>query len=350
MRKVIALTDYKNHFGSKWEAKPYRSGFDKRVLSEVCQSNGIDIEFVKMQEVDLQHDRWKGQDVVYTSSEESGLYYKNFIEDVVLALQLRGARPIPNYSYLRANNNKVYMELLRDLRLGEELTGFSSHIYGTLEELEADIEKGVIEYPCVVKQSAGAMSRGVFLAQNTDECLKYAKKASNTFRLKAAIKEKLRTLKHKGYKPESQNQNKFIVQPFIPGLSNDWKVLIFGDHYYVLQRGIKENDFRASGSGYNYKAGSDSRIPISLLDWIKTIYDKFNVPHLSLDVAYDGNRGYLFEFQAVYFGTATHSYSDDYYTFENGSWVVKEKKLNQEEEHAWGLAHYLNNKKVNRGG
>jgi len=45
------------------------------------------------------------------------------------------------------------------------------------------------------------------------------------------------------------HRSKFIVQEFIPDLSNDWKVLVFWDKYYVLRRKNRPNDFRASGSG-----------------------------------------------------------------------------------------------------
>ena len=62
------------------------------------------------------------------------------------------------------------------------------------------------------------------------------------------------------------------------------------------------DDFRASGSGnFNY----DKVLPDGLLNFCNEIYKEFNIPSLSLDIAYDGNQYYLIEFQAVYFGTYT---------------------------------------------
>ncbi|RLD52054.1 MAG: hypothetical protein DRJ05_17785, partial [Bacteroidetes bacterium] len=159
--------------------------------------------------------------------------------------------------------------------------------------------------------------------------------------LKVSVKEKIRIRKHTGYKPETKYQNKFIVQSFIPGLTNDWKVLVYGDHYYILKRGIKDNDFRASGSHYNYKAGSKSEFPLHMLDTIEKIYNMLEVPHLSLDFAYDGEKGYVHEFQAIYFGTSTLEFCDDYYIKKDGKWTTEPQQFDQEEEYVWGVVDFL---------
>lgn len=343
MKKIYALTDYKNHFGSKWKSNPYRSGYDKELLKKYFNKYGFDIEFSQFNRVDFRDDFWKNKAVIYTSSEEIGLYYKSFIEDIVLSLERKGAILLPKYDFLRANNNKVYMELLREDLLGEELSGNRSNYYGTFEELQKDISENKLAFPCVIKRAAGSMSRGVYLAKNKEEVLKFAKIISNTKNLKVGLKEKMRMKKHPGYRPESGYQNKFIVQSFIPGLTNDWKVIIYGNHYYILKRGIKDNDFRASGSHYNYKAGSKSEFPLHMIDTIEKIYNKLEVPHLSLDFAYDGKRGYVHEFQAIYFGTSTLEFCDDYYIKKDGEWTTEKQEFDQEEEYVWGLVNFLKN-------
>lgn len=347
MTKIYALTDYKNNFSSKWKAIPYRSGYDKSLLSKYLKKYDYEIEFIRLQDVEFTSD-WKDRIVIYTSSEEVGLHYKNFIEDVVLGLQNLGAILLPKFDFLRANNNKVFMEVLRDIYLGEEISGNKSHLYGTLEELLVDIENGTINFPSVIKPASGAMSRGVELVKDKTELLEYAKKISRTRNIKSEIKEIVRSYKHQGYQKESKYQNKFILQNLIPNLKNDWKVIIYGDHYYVLNRGIKDNDFRASGSHYNYKAGSKSELPIHMFNEIKRIYDKLDVPHLSLDFAYDGERGYVIEFQAIHFGTSTLEFCDDYYTEKDGKWIVEKQKFDQEEEYVWGLVHYIKKKGIRK--
>lgn len=340
MKKIYALTDYKNCFGSKWKAIPYRSGFDKILLKKYLEKYGYDLDYIQFHKIDV-NESWKGRTVIYTSSEEVDLNYKDFIEDVVYSLELIGAETVPKYKFLRANNNKVFMELLRKQLLAEEMDTLQSSVYGTFEELMMDVERGRVQYPCVIKKAAGAMSKGVFLAKDKDDLILKGRKVSRSPHYLAEAKEIVRVLKHKGYRAESKYQQKFIVQPFVPGLQNDWKILVFGDHYYVLRRGVKENDFRASGSGFNYKGGAEAGFPVELLDQIEMIYNAFNVPHLSLDFAFDGDKGYLIEYQAVYFGTATMDYSSDFYIKKNGVWAIEQKTFDQEGEFAWGLAHFL---------
>jgi sporulation protein YlmC with PRC-barrel domain len=343
MNKIIALTDYKNNFGSKWKSNPYRSGYDKDLLRSYFNKEGFDIEFISFSDVNFDESIWKNQLVIYTSSEEVGYNYKSFIEDIVLELERIGAILIPGFDFLRANNNKVYMEILRNRILGKELSGNKSKYYGTLDELFVDIKGGDIVYPLVIKTAAGAMSRGVFLAHNEKELIKYAKIISRTPNAKSEIKEIIRERKHKGYQRESKYQSKFITQAFVPNLNNDWKVLIYGDHYYILKRGIKGDDFRASGSHYNYKAGSKSEFPIHKLDEVKQMYEALNTPHLSLDYAFDGTRGYVHEIQGVYFGTSTLEFCDDYYYFNGNEWVVEGQTLDQEGEYVYSIIHFLKN-------
>lgn len=340
MDKIYALADYKNQFGSKWKAQPYRSGFDKKQLEKYFAKYGYDVEIIRFKDVSFKDD-WKNKIVIYTSSEENNLHYKYFIEDVVLGLEKSGANVIPRFDFLRANNNKVYMEILRERLLGEELSGNSSFIYGTLEELLVDIKEGKLKYPCVIKAAAGAMSRGVFLAKSNDDLIKSARKLSRSPDYISEMKDEFRRKKHNGYIKESKYQNRFIIQKYIPDLKNDWKVLVYGNRYFVLNRGIKKNDFRASGSHYNYRAGSKSGITELMLNSIKVIFDKLDVPHLSLDIAFDGKTNIIHEFQAIYFGTSTIEFSDDLYVFENGHWETIKTILEPEEEYVLGIVKYL---------
>lgn len=346
MKKIYALTDYHNNFSSKWKAKPYRSGYDKKLLIKYFIKYGYEIEFIKFQNVEF-IPKWKNRIVIYTSSEEVGLHYESYIEDVILGLEKVGANVLPRFDFLRANNNKVYMEILREQLLCDDFKLDKSLIFGTFEELNNAILNNEIDFPCVIKPASGAMSRGVELAKKSKELLLYAKGSSRTKHFKSEIKEALRSFKHKGYQQESKYQNKFIIQKFIPNLKNDWKVLVYGDHYYILNRGIKKNDFRASGSHCNYKAGSKSEFPLHQLDFIEKIYNKLDIPHLSLDFAFDGKKGYVIEFQAIHFGTSTLEFCDNYYIKRDGKWIVEKQEFDQEEEYVWGIVHYLKGK-INR--
>jgi glutathione synthase/RimK-type ligase-like ATP-grasp enzyme len=337
--KIVLLTDYKGNFGAKYNAVPYRSGFDKLLLKQIFESAGIDVQFVQFSEIDWKSKEWPGQIVLYTSSEEFGYFYKSFIEDNVLHLEQLGANCIPGFPHLRANNNKVYMEFLAN-SLGID-THLNTFAYGTLEELRDHLRRVKLDYPVVLKKPEGAKSRGVFLVQNEKSLLRESARFQGGFGLFNGIKEILRTLKHQGYQKQSFYQKKMIIQSFIPNLKNDWKVLIYGEKVFVLNRGIKPNDFRASGSGFSYKSGSKSEIPVEVLDFSKKVYDKMNVPNLSLDIAYDGNLPYLIEFQSVYFGMATILMSEDFYCFKDREWKKKPEDISLEEIYAQSIIDHV---------
>ena len=341
MKKIICLTDYHHYFGSKWNAVPYRSGMDKDYLTQLFSDSGYVVEFISMAQVDFSDPAWRGKPVLYTSSEEHGYHYKSFIEDVVFGLERAGAVLIPRADFLRANNNKVYMEILRQAALPDKFKTLTSKVFGTYEELDAALTANQVTFPCVLKTASGAMSRGVSLARDENELRRQVQKISRTAPLKVVLKEKARNYKHRDYKQESSHQSKFIIQPFVPGLNNDWKVLAYGEKYFVLKRNIRANDFRASGSGYDYTSGSQADFPEDMLGLVREFYRKLDLPNLSVDFAYDGENGYIFEFQGIHFGTSTQYKSKDYYEYVNGDWVVKENTFDQEQIYVHSIVDFL---------
>jgi len=348
MRKIIILTDYKGYFGSKWHSLPYRSGYDQTKLAGYFQEYGYSVEFIRLSEVEFVKDDWNGQIVLYTSSEEPGYHYKSYIEDVILGLERLGAILIPSFDLLKANNNKVYMEVLRQSRINIPELHMKSITIGTFEELEQKIIDGIIPFPCVLKKAEGSMSRGVYLAKNEKELKRYSKKISRTKHLKSEFQDQLRQQKHKGYAGESKFQGKFIIQPFISGLTNDWKVLIYWDHYYILKRHVRKNDFRASGSGINYKAGSEAGFPTQQFKYLKQVFNNLDTPNLSIDFAYDGKLGYILEFQGVFFGTSTQYKSKDYFLQTANEWRIEHKELDQEGEFVYSIVKYMESKGLNK--
>lgn len=320
--KIYILTDFKLRFGSKWGATPYRSGLNHQILSNEFAKYNIRVEYQILSDIDFTQD-WNGKIVLYTSSEDYGVLYKSYIEDIVYGLELAGAIVIPRFKYLRAHHNKVFMEILRSEICPERV--LKSLLFGTLEEAYEALKKNNIPFPCVIKAAAGSMSKAVAKANNVNEFLRVVSQISRTRHFELDLKDYLRSLKHKGYIPESTHRNKFIVQPMIEGLKNDWKVLIYGDKIYNLKRYVRKNDFRASGSHVNYKIGSESGLTSEMMDFVYDIYKRMHVPMLSFDLAYDGTTCYMIEFQALYFGTSTFELSKDYYLRESDKWTLKTK-------------------------
>ena len=153
------------------------------------------------------------------------------------------------------------------------------------------------------------------------------------------FKDRLRVLKHKGYSKESLHRHKFVVQNFVPNLDNDWKVLVFGEKYYILYRKNRENDFRASGSGnFIFK----EEVPSGIFEFAQKIFNDFNVPNLSLDIGFDGKEFCLIEFQAIQFGSTTLQKSPFYFKKENSNWVIHKEKSILEKEYADSVVKFIN--------
>lgn len=338
MRTIYLLTDYKESFGSKWNAVPYRNGFNIELVIDLFK--GFGFTAIPMQIVEAQNlSKVVGEYFVYTSTEDYGLIYKSFIEDVIYNLELRGANTIPKHRYLRATNNKVFMEMFRQCFDNNHLSKLQTIEIGSLEDFE--LFRNSLEYPIVIKKSAGALSRGVSLARNEKEAIYLIKRFSNKLPLRSIIKEWLRVYKYKGYKKESSYVGKIVLQQFIPNLKCDYKLLIFFDKYYVCERGVRKNDFRASGSGVNYSFGSKVDLPNGLLDYAKGILKTLNVPQLSLDIAYDGTSFYTIEYQAVHFGTSITVRSDGFYVYGANKWEFQFQQYSIEQLYVESIAKFI---------
>jgi len=343
MKKIIALTDYKNRFGSKHFDTPYRSGMDKTLLEKYFNTLGFDIEFIQFSHLVCLENIPTDCFYIYTSSEDVGYYYKGFIEDIVLFLHETGCSIIPDYKYLRANNNKVFMELIRKSTGDEVLLSIKSNVFGTKEEALSLSKK--LNFPVVIKKAEGASGRGVFKADNIKEYVKIISKISNTKNTLKDIKEIGRYYKYDGYIKESKHRSKFIVQNMIEGLRNDWKVYFFMDKLYAFYRPVfKHRGFRASGGGYNnYFYGDKANIAPGLFDFVEKVMRYFNVPHASLDIAYDGKSFHLIEIQFLYFGTAGIPYSDGYFSKINNNWSFIKNKLSIEEVYTQSIVRFIEN-------
>jgi len=344
MKKIIALTDYKNRFASKHFDSPYRSGMDKQILHQYFQGLGYDISFIQLSEIDF-NKCFKNKYIVYTSQEDFGYRYKNYIEDIIYGLELQGAFVIPSYKYLRANNNKVFMEILRNQSPLSEINNITSYHFGSLEEIKTKLDH--LKYPLVFKLAEGASGDNVELINSKTELQKTIKKYCRTKYLKKEIWDLGRSIKHKGYKKESKYRNKFVLQAFIPDLVNDWKIYVYFDRYYIFYRPIfKHRKFKASGGGYdNYYYGKEAKFPPEILDFAKEIYISLDLPHISLDIAFDGKNFYLIEFQGLYFGTAGIVYSNEYYKYENG-WKECHNEKDIEKVYVHSIVNYINKKSL----
>ena len=342
IKSIVLLIDYKGFFGSKQKTLIYRGGMDISKINQLFVNKGYEVKIMSVSAIDYGYLQKKNPYIIYTSSEDKYGFYKSYIEDIVFDMERRGFRLIPNYECLKAHNNKVAMELLRSRSNFDKIQSIQSSTYGCYEEL---LQKEQVQnFPFVIKTASGAMSRGVAKAENKKELLKIAKVLSKSFDIKHDIKEILRKIRYGNtYKKESFNRMKFITQNLITDLENDYKVLVYGDKAYVLYRGNRKNDFRASGSG---KFDFVEQLPQSMLDYAYSIKEFFKVSHISLDIGFDGTNFHLIEFQFLYFGTTTLEKAPHYFLWDKHkkTWSLIKETSDLEEVYVYSIVEFIEQK------
>jgi hypothetical protein len=341
MREIVILTDYRECFGSKYDSFPYRSGLDKEKLRNYFMESGFSVHFLSYSNVTLSRDFVQNKIFIHDSIEDSGYYYKSYMEDIIYSLELLDAIIKPGFKFIRAHNNKVFMEMLKAGIENNNLNHLDFEHFGCFEEFA---ENNPRSYPVVIKGAEDAQGRKVRLGKSFNQTIRFIKELSRSKSLLKEFWEYGRVLKHKHYIKESKYRSKFILQKFIPGLRNDWKILIFGERYYILKRGVPHGDFRASGSKFNYGFGSESNPPEGIFDFTKNIFENFDIPYISLDVALSEGIFYLLEFQVVCFGSSTHLKSDCYYMKKSDKWEPISNSLELEYLYANSISGYIKRK------
>lgn len=347
MRPILLLKDYRGHFYSSVRQSRVSMRIDQ--IAQGLRTRGYELEVQEFAQVDLDAD-YTDRAVLYHSAEDRGLKYKSFIEDVVLALSLKGARLLPPFPLLRAHHNKSFMELLRTVSGWDVLRNVQGRPFGTLEEFLADPLAADAAGPIVLKASDGTQSQGVLLARTAAEKRRIAKRLSATAHVIDDGKDVVKRIVRSYHVAESSHRGKFVAQPFVQGLGHDYKLLVYGDRVFVLQRSVRPGDFRASGSGLFAFPEQPDR---ALLEFGIEFRERFDVPFVSLDVGFDGRTLFVFEFQFVSFGTTTLERSTFHFQRSGADWDRVEGKADLEDVFAESVVRYLETKRptplANRG-
>lgn len=338
-KDILLILDYRDQF---YFSTRYRGAcVDVEKLRKYLSDHGFNMITKHFHEIDLREEDYKNKWILYQSSEDPGLFYKDYIEDILLGLKMQGAQLIPDFMYFRAHHNKVFMEILRDILRIREIQNIKSKSFGTYEEYIQSNYPGTND-TFVVKPGSGTRSRGVGLlkANQDKKILPYKISRSFTFDNLKLFLSKIAT--GKPFTPMSNNRKKFIIQNFINGLNGDFRVLVYGGKYYVVFRENRKNNFTASGSG---KLNFDINVPDGLLDYAKEIYQKFDTPYMSLDIGCKGGEFYLFEFQCLCLGQYTLEKSKFYYKQSlNNGWEKVKETPNLEREIALTVSNYIKEK------
>lgn len=339
MKSITLVVDYKGAHCSNISTKDGNISMDIPSIVGNFRELGYDCRVVRFPDIDLSGPHGDTS-YLYTSSEDSGLLYKGYIEDCVLALELAGAVVLPRYPLLRAHHNKSAMEGIRAALFPQQSRAFETRIFGTLEEAEStDLGD---KWPKVVKASFGAGSTTVGLARNRAEFQSLARRYSAShLPWNEIVREHAKRLLRREWHPRSLHRNKFIVQNMIPNLQGDFKILCFGKKFYTLYRKNRPGDFRASGSGIFSEEIPEAVNSSALLDYAEDVYKTLDCPIASLDIAFDGDSFHLIEFQALHFGTLTAERSTGYFIRQGADWVRESGTTNIEHVYCEAIDRYL---------
>jgi hypothetical protein len=330
---LVIVQDYRGSFYSSTSNKRPCCSMDISALREAFKDAGVATRLIGYHEVLFDED-WHGVKVLYQSAEDPGLQYRSYIEDVILGLSLAGARVIPRFELLRAHHNKVFLEILRKGCKGKFANTLGSQVFGTYE----DFAKAPISYPCVLKTAYGAGSTGVRLARSEAQGKRIARSMSLSRQAVRGAMELFRRFSRRGYVRYSLNRKKFIVQEFVPNLQCDYKVMVFYDRIFILRRGVRPGDFRASGGGL---FSWPSNPPSELLDMARELRREFNVPAISCDIAEGLDSWHLLEAQFVTYGPLTVEQSQWHWRWTGADWEKVEGTARYESVFAEAVVQYL---------
>lgn len=355
MNKFLILIDNRGYVASSL-LPGARQTINCMLLKKNLEKRNCQVEIKQLHELTFPT-KYQGWYAIYPSSEDPGLFYKSFIEDILLRLQMDGVILLPRFECFRAHHNKVFMELFRTSLCYDELKTLKSYFFYSIKDLKHLLKTydSEMKYPIVIKTAQGAGSVGVALVHSREELLKKAEKMGKIsyngiiFSTKDKIRSTLGSLYRKSrqmdFLEKAKPREKLILQSFLPDLKHDYKVLIFGEKYYLLRRKVREHDFRASGSGKLEFPDKLTSIEEQVLDLAYKGYEAINTPLLSLDIAHDGTISHMLELQCMNFGPYTLQFSNGFYQKKQGQWDYQKKKSILEEEIAEAVTWYIENKR-----
>lgn len=329
---IVLLTSEGGFFGQ--HMKPWIS-MDVASMGARLAEHGFQTQTMSIEEVAHDVTRVRDSVVVYTSTQRPG--YKDFVEDVLLIL-LRGNNTlVPSFDMFRAHENKGYQELLKTVR---GISNVHGRYFSSLETA-TDAWRS---WPAVLKWPAGAKSSAVRLVEDPTE-LRRVVSIATALPMRLRVRELfskyiLRNPMARSWYTYIRPRPRFVLQELVPNLQRDFKVLIFGRKYFVLQRDVRQGDFRASGSGkFNFVPP-----PPGLLDFAADVFDRFAEPFLSLDVCETRTGFALIEFQGVHFGPYTLVHSPFHYQRDDQRserWLRIDGQVTLEREYADAIAEWL---------
>lgn len=272
--------------------------------------------------------------VLYGSSDDPKL--RAFYKDV-LFIAGQKCHLLPKLEHLFAHENKGFQELYKR----------SIGVQSLKAEYLFEWDQLRLPMPFVFKTIEGAGSAGVTLVSSERKLRQIRRQFFSPSFLRRAI-TKVRRMRMTDdqramYTYRHQGRCLAVAQEFVPGLTCDYKVLVYGRKYYLLRRSTRKDDFRASGSGI-FTFPLEPRTEV--LDFARYQARSLDAPYLSLDIAQreDGQCA-LIEYQVLHFGPYTILNSSGYFERTSSEWRFVKETPCLEREMAQSITQYVAQKR-----
>lgn len=304
----IGIHNSRDSFSDKWI--PY------------CETNGIAYKPVDCYRTDI-IDQLADCDALMWHFNHKSPKASKFARQLLYAVQASGKAVFPDYNTAWHFDDKVGQKYLLEA-IGAPLA--PAYVFYTREEAVRWVKSAC--FPKVFKLRNGAGSDNVRKVNTQQEALKLVKRAfgkgfsqysawSNLreryrkYALgKTALWNVIKGIVRLGYTTEyarvTGNEKGYIYfQDFIPNNDFDIRVIVIGDQAFAIKRMVRENDFRASGSGsirYEKENFTEETIRLAF-----NISEKLKAQCMAYDFVYDRSEPLVVE---ISYGFALQGYDD----------------------------------------
>lgn len=272
-----------------------------------CKENGIEYKLVNAYDSDIIQ-QMEGCDAFMWHFHQADYRDMQIAKALILSLEAKGVRCFPNCQTCWHFDNKVWEKYLLEA-VGAPL--IPSYVFYT--EKEALDWAMKTKFPKVFKLKGGAGASNVKLAHTQKKAERLIKqcfgKGFSQYRWQDHLKEEWRKYKEKKatlrelLRPVyyalkryptvfSHYHQKEIgyayFQDFIADNHSDYRIKVVCGNCWGFQRMVRENDFRASGSGNLYF--DNSKIPMKLVKLSQDIARRLQIQSVAFDFLYDKNK------------------------------------------------------------
>lgn len=332
----IGIHNSRDSFSDKWI--PY------------CESNSIPYKPVDCYRTDI-IDQLADCDALLWHFNHKSPKASKFARQLLSAVQASGKAVFPDYNTAWHFDDKVGQKYLLEA-IGAPLA--PAYVFYTREEAVRWVKSAC--FPKVFKLRNGAGSDNVRKVNTQQEALKLVKRAfgkgfsqysawSNLreryrkYALgKTALWNLIKGIVRLGYTTEyarvTGNEKGYIYfQDFIPNNDFDIRVIVIGDQAFAIKRMVRENDFRASGSGsirYEKENFTEETIRLAF-----TISERLKAQCMAYDFVFDGSEPLVVE---ISYGFALQGY-DECTGYWNKNLIWREGRFNP---YGWMVDNLIN--------